>query len=233
LQFGLHEKADVSGSYQSTQFGSKLQVRLRAQGATRQFSLQLAAAGEHNVKNALAAIACCYAAGIEINAIVEGLEKFSPVSGRLQRKLSRAGAMLIDDTYNANPDSVRAAIEVLASAADSKILVLGDMGEVGENGPAFHAEIGSYAASRGVDYLFCLGEASSACVNAWRSHLALSSRATQGTHFTQLADLLAAIDGLPAAHQASSTILVKGSRYMQMERVVQHLLGQTNTQGAH
>ena len=210
-----------------------MQVRLRQENAIRQFSLQLAAAGEHNVKNALAAIACCYAAGIEINAIVQGLESFAPVAGRLQRKQSRHGALVIDDSYNANPDSVRAAIEVLAKTERTQILVLGDMGEVGADGPAFHTEIGSYAAQAKIDYLFCLGAATPACVAAWQQRVQISGTQQTAQHFSELADLLAALDQLPSVQQGKASILVKGSRSMQMERIVQHLLGQTITQGAH
>ena len=100
-----------------------------------QFSVALQAAGEHNVRNALAAIACTYAAGVPAEAIKRGLDAFAPVSGRLQKKAAANGAVVIDDSYNANPDSVRAAIDVLAKAAAPRVLVLGDMGEVGDAGP--------------------------------------------------------------------------------------------------
>ncbi|MFX8090439.1 cyanophycin synthetase, partial [Acinetobacter baumannii] len=89
------------------------------------FKVELAAVGEHNVRNALAAAACALGAGIPVDAVVRGLQSFAPVNGRLQRKQARSGALVIDDTYNANPDSVRAAIDVLASIAGPRVLVLG------------------------------------------------------------------------------------------------------------
>ena len=109
-------------------------------------TVQLQVAGRHNVKNALAATACALAAGCPLDAIARGLEAFEPVKGRSQvRRLVRGGrsVTLIDDTYNANPDSVRAAIDVLAALPGPRWLVLGDMGEVGDQGPAFHREVGA------------------------------------------------------------------------------------------
>ncbi len=100
--------------------------------------------------NALAAAACAHAAGIAPQAIAAGLAAFRPYTGRLQVKTTPQGATVIDDSYNANPDSVRAAIDVLAAAPGATVLVLGDMGEVGDDGPDFHSEIGRYARERGV-----------------------------------------------------------------------------------
>ncbi|MET2988158.1 UDP-N-acetylmuramoyl-tripeptide--D-alanyl-D-alanine ligase, partial [Herbaspirillum seropedicae] len=138
LSFGLSAQADVSASYQATAFGSTLQVAVKGLAVPpAQFKVELAAVGEHNVRNALAAAACALGAGIAIEAVVRGLESFAPVNGRLQRKEARSGALVIDDTYNANPDSVRAAIDVLAAIAGPRVLVLGDMGEVGDQGPQF------------------------------------------------------------------------------------------------
>lgn len=117
-------------------------------GAT---AIRLRVAGWHNVKNALAATACALAAGCPLEAVARGLEAFEPVKGRSQVKaLQRGGraVTLVDDSYNANPDSVRAAIDVLATLPGPRWLVLGDMGEVGDQGPAFHAEVGRYAADR-------------------------------------------------------------------------------------
>ena len=141
LTFGLNDAADVRCTYRANDFGSDLSIT----AGGRQFPVRLAAAGVHNVRNALAATACALAIGIDPAAIQRGLESFVPVNGRLQRKRARNGATIIDDTYNANPDSVRAAIDVLAQAAAPRILVLGDMGEVGSEGQQFHQEIGAYA----------------------------------------------------------------------------------------
>jgi UDP-N-acetylmuramoyl-tripeptide--D-alanyl-D-alanine ligase len=180
------------------------------------FTIKLSAAGEHNVRNALAAIACALAAGIPQDAIVRGLEAFAPVNGRLQRKQAVCGATVIDDSYNANPDSVRAAIDVLAGAPSPRILVLGDMGEVGTQGPEFHEEIGAYAASRGIDTVLVTGA------------LARHMTGAGAQHHEQFDDLLAALDK-QLGSKSDATVLVKGSRFMKMERVVQHLVQSQNT----
>ncbi|MBD8655009.1 UDP-N-acetylmuramoyl-tripeptide--D-alanyl-D-alanine ligase [Oxalobacteraceae sp. CFBP 13730] len=210
ITFGLSDACDVRADYTSNGFGSDLQVRAR--GA--QFAIKLAAAGEHNVRNALAAIACALGAGIDQDAIVRGLEAFAPVGGRLQRKQAAGGATVIDDTYNANPDSMRAAIDVLAAYPAPRILVVGDMGEVGAQGKEFHEEIGAYAQTRGIDTVLATGELA--------RHLAASG----AQHYEQFDELLAALDKKLGSN-TDATVLVKGSRFMKMERVVQHLTGST------
>jgi len=207
LSFGLSDAADVRATYQPDEFGSSMQVH----AGDVVFAVELAAAGEHNVRNALAAAACTLAIGIAPEIVARGLEAFAPVSGRLQRKRATVGALVIDDTYNANPDSVRAAIDVLASAPAPRLLVLGDMGEVGNEGPAFHREIGAYAKSRGIDRLLTLGA------------LAADASAAFGTgagHCDNIESLYRIVD---AEVGAAGTVLVKGSRFMKMERVVRHL----------
>lgn len=204
----LDTQGDVHASFVPQEFGSKLQMSILGEMCT----VQLAAAGQHNVLNALAAAACCKAIGVSNAKIVEGLQAFAPVSGRLQAKRATAGALVIDDTYNANPDSVKAAIDVLAAAKNTTILVLGDMGEVGADGAAFHQEVGQYAKTRGVDYLFTLGNLAQA------SSLAFGDGAQ---HFSDLAQLLAHLE---TKAQSGNTILIKGSRFMKMERVLAHLL---------
>ncbi len=180
-------------------------------GAT---AIRLRVAGWHNVKNALAATACALAAGCPLEAVARGLEAFEPVKGRSQVKaLQRGGrtVTLVDDSYNANPDSVRAAIDVLATLPGPRWLVLGDMGEVGDQGPAFHAEVGRYAATRGIDALWTAGAASAAAAAAFgpaaRAH-------------ASVAELIAALG--PATHAApeAASIVVKGSRFMKMEQVI-------------
>lgn len=207
LTFGLDAACDVHATYTANSFGSALAV---VHGNHR-FSIELAAAGAHNVRNALAACACALAAGIPVDAIVRGLEAFAPVNGRLQRKQAANGAVVIDDTYNANPDSVRAAIDVLAQSAGPRILVLGDMGEVGTQGPEFHEEIGAYAASRGIGTVLATGD------------LARHMTGSGAQHYEQFDDLLAALDK-QLGSKSDATVLVKGSRFMKMERVVQHLI---------
>ena len=210
ITFGLSDACDVRADYTSNGFGSDLQVS--AHGA--QFAVKLAAAGEHNVRNALAAIACALGAGIDQHAIVRGLEAFAPVGGRLQRKQAASGATVIDDTYNANPDSMRAAIDVLAAYPAPRILVVGDMGEVGAQGKEFHEEIGAYAKTRGIDTVLATGELA--------RHLAASG----AQHYEQFDELLAALDKKLGSN-TDATVLVKGSRFMKMERVVLHLTGST------
>jgi len=211
LTFGLAdgvEVADISGKFVPTEFGNELTVSIVGQFV----QIQLAAAGVHNVLNAMAAIAACHAIGCEHAAIIAGLESFTPVSGRLQKKRAHNGAVIIDDTYNANPDSVRAAIHVLAQAEGEKILVLGDMGEVGNDGPAYHVEIGAYAKQQGIPVLLTLGQLARHSSDAFGAG---------ATHFDQIEPLLARLD---ACTTNSSTVLVKGSRFMKMERVVAHLM---------
>ncbi len=216
LTFGLSDACDVRATYTSTGFGNELKVT--ASGA--QFTVKLAAVGDHNVRNALAAIASTLAAGIGQDAIVRGLEAFAPVGGRLQRKQAANGATVIDDTYNANPDSMRAAIDVLAAYPAPRILVVGDMGEVGTQGKEFHEEVGAYAQQRGIDTVLATGE------------LARHMAASGARHYEQFDALLAALDQTLGGN-SKATVLVKGSRFMKMERVVQHLTGQTTTKDAH
>lgn len=220
VSFGLDQEADVRCSYRVSTFGSELAITAETPNGRQQFSVQLAAAGTHNVRNALAATACAIAIGVDIAAIRRGLEAFVPVGGRLQRKIGRNGACIIDDTYNANPDSVRAAIDVLAQAAGPRILVLGDMGEVGSEGQQFHAEIGAYARTNGIEHLITMGDLTPAADSAF------------GTGAQHCSDLDAMMPAIEALMTPSSTVLIKGSRFMRMERVVQRLTGDS-PQGAH
>jgi UDP-N-acetylmuramoyl-tripeptide--D-alanyl-D-alanine ligase len=184
-------------------------------------AVSIAIDGAHNVRNALAAAACCHALGVPPATIAAGLAAFRPAAGRLRRMSATTGAALIDDSYNANPDSVRAAIDVLASHPSPRILVLGDMAEVGEQGPRFHVEVGGYAKARGVDRLLAFGPASAATATAFgegAEHLATIEDACWRA--TKLAS-------------AGATVLVKGSRSMRMERVVRALAGAAEGDGGH
>ncbi|MEC5215846.1 UDP-N-acetylmuramoyl-tripeptide--D-alanyl-D-alanine ligase [Actimicrobium sp. GrIS 1.19] len=210
MTFGLTHGADVTCTHQNNGFGSDLQVR----AGSHEFDVQISAAGQHNVRNALAAIACAVAIGISPDAIVRGLAAFAPVGGRLQRKRAANGAQLIDDTYNANPDSVRAAIDVLAATPAPRLLVLGDMGEVGNDGRKYHEEVGAYARGRGIEQLFTLGDLAQHSGNAFGA---------QAHHFN---DFDALTQAVTTAATPASTVLVKGSRSMKMERLVHHLIGQ-------
>ena len=179
---------------------------------------RLAIAGRHNVKNSLAAATCAMAAGIPAPTIVAGLETFTPVKGRsraLYLRHAQHDITLIDDTYNANPDSVRAAIAVLADLPAPQLLVLGDMGEVGDLGPQFHTEAASYAHSQGIEMLFGLGALSQHAVAGF---VHAGGRAQ---HFESIEELIAEVKKLlPSV----SSVLVKGSRFMRLERVVEALL---------
>lgn len=201
VTFAIDLKADVSGSLDG---GDRLSV----QTPGGSFSTALQVPGLHNARNALAAAAAAFATGIDNSKIAEGLAAFQGVKGRLQPKLGLEGARFIDDSYNANPDSTKAAIAVLARLTGKRILVLGDMGELGANAAALHREVGEFAKSAGIDILLALGE--------------LSSNSVQGfgagaMHFERIEELLAELHNLLGA---DVTVLVKGSRFMQMERVV-------------
>ena len=205
--FGLRAPAAISARCETQAWGNRVAVTTPEGAAT----FELKAPGRHNVSNALAAIAAATAAGASIGAAVTALTAFRPISGRLHSCIGINGATIIDDTYNANPDSVKAAIAVLAHAAGAKWLVLGDMGEVGDRGPAFHREIGEYARAAGVDRLLALGELATHAVAAFGAG---------GKHY---ADQDSLVDELNAVLQRGMTVLVKGSRFMQMERVVERI----------
>jgi UDP-N-acetylmuramoyl-tripeptide--D-alanyl-D-alanine ligase len=209
LSFALHGEADVSG--QGTWSGDHWDVSLRTPAGDA--TLRLHVAGEHNVKNAFAAAACALAAGCPLEAITRGLEAFAPVKGRSQVKSfrrDRADVTLVDDTYNANPDSVRAAIDVLAALPGPRWLVLGDMGEVGDKGPEFHHEVGVYACQRGIESLWTVGRLSTHASEAFPN----------ARHFDDMPMLLAALGEAPAC----ASVLVKGSRFMKTEQVVAALM---------
>lgn len=221
LSFGLYADADVSATYQAQQAGSLIDVTARIGATVQTLRIDLAAAGEHNVRNALAATACALGAGIAAEAVVRGLQSFAPVSGRLQYKTAASGVLVIDDTYNANPDSVRAAIDVLAQASAPRVLVLGDMGEVGSRGVRFHEEIGDYVRARGIERFFGFGAAMRAAIEAYNTY-GVAPGVFPARHFDTIEAISAAVE---EAAVATATVLVKGSRFMKMERVVQYLVG--------
>ena len=212
MDFSLETPAAVTGGYTLKQLSSEIRIKT----ADGEAAATLAIAGLHNVRNALAAAACAYAGGIGLQAIAGGLIAFRPHPGRLQVKQARDGATVVDDSYNANPDSVRAAIDVLASCPGPTVLVLGDMGEVGSQGAEFHREVGAYARDKGISRLLALGEATRHAVVAFGSG---------AQHFQHLEELVAAVSG--------TTVLVKGSRFMRMERVVAALTGAAAAAGTH
>ena len=210
MTFAESGDADVAGSARATDAGWRVSART-AHGV---IEFDLHAAGRHNVRNALAAVASALAAGCPTEAIAAGLAAFRPVRGRSQsRRFAWQGCerALVDDTYNANPDSVRAAIDVLAAMPAPRWLVLGDMGEVGTQGPAFHREVGAYAASLGIESLWATGPESASTAAPFAGARA----------FAQVEALIEALGDAPAF----ASVLVKGSRFMRMERVVAALEG--------
>ncbi len=208
MEFGLAGGAAVSARYQLEFFGCRMTLAL-PDGVEGVVDLQVP--GEHNVRNALAAAAVALALGIDTKAITSGLAEFRGVKGRLQRKCGLHGATLIDDSYNANPESVKAALAVLAKAKGKKILVLGDMGELGHSAKDFHQRIGEEARLAGIDRLFAMGELSAYAVEKFGSG---------ARHYEQIEELLVDIEGLLGS---DVTLLVKGSRFMHMERVVKRI----------
>jgi len=205
------DDAAVSATQAVWHYGA-WQVTAQTPAGALAFTLHIA--GRHNVRNALAAVACTLAAGVPLAAVRAGLEAFEPVKGRsraLSLTLAGHAITVVDDSYNANPDSVRAAIDVLAELPGPRLLVLGDMGEVGDQGPQFHAEVGSHALASGIEWLYTLGPLA--------AH-ASAAAAAHAQHFDDITDLLAAVQqALPDV----ASIVVKGSRFMKMERVVQAL----------
>ena len=220
------EKASVSGCLMGSGW-------VQIQTEFGPIEVQLKTLGSHNIRNALAASAVALAAGVSLAKIKEGLEAFSPVNGRMQSKTLDATCTLIDDSYNANPDSVRAAIDALKQSGKISWLVLGDMGEVGSQGPAFHEEVGAYAAEQGIAKLFALGEQSQFAVRSFDCLKNAQMLASSAEHFSSLDLLIANLTDALQTHTASEkeqlNILVKGSRFMQMERVVQALLEEAKT----
>jgi murE/murF fusion protein len=217
LQFGAEGNSSLkSGAtvYATQAIWSDAAWQVDAQSPLGALHYSLHIAGRHNVKNSLAAVACALAAGVPLAAIAAGLDAFEPVKGRsraLQITLQASTITVVDDTYNANPDSVRAAIEVLAALPGPRLLVLGDMGEVGNQGPQFHAEALQLARSKNIEKVLVTGAAS-----------AQAAIDFDGVEVHPLmADLQAAVlVALPGV----ASVLVKGSRFMKMEQVVQNIV---------
>jgi UDP-N-acetylmuramoyl-tripeptide--D-alanyl-D-alanine ligase len=215
--FAIDGAADVTGNVR--QHG--LEIGLDLAAPEGQATLTLSIPGRHNARNAVAAAAACLAAGLALAAVAEGLAAFSGVKGRLQRRAGKLGAEILDDTYNANPDSVRAGIDVLAATIGRKLLVLGDMGEIGEASGQYHDEIGGYAKSQGIDRLFALGD---------QAQLAVRNFGEGARHFCNVDKLIAAVD---KELGPETTVLVKGSRFMKMERVADALAAPVAAEEKH
>jgi len=216
LRFGFDDDATIRASDITT---AETHTDCRIHTPENQAKLRLPLAGRHNLHNALAAIACTHALGVPLASALTALASFAPVKGRMQHIALADGRTLIDDTYNANPDSVRAAIDVLARLPAPRVLVLGDMGEVGDDGPQLHHEVGAYARACGIGALYTMGEA---------VRYACEGYAREGYGYVegfpgyvcQHDDVVPLVAELIARQPQPASILIKGSRSMQMERVV-------------
>ncbi len=207
ISFGLTEDSNVYAQFKPLEFGSELQLTTELGDIEAELKL----AGVHNVVNASAAVAAAIGAGVSPEKIAVGLEKMQAVSGRLQLRKHRAGGSLVDDTYNANPDSMAAAMKVLGDFTGDRRLVIGDMFELGTNAEEFHREIGAQARAAGIGRLYALGElAQSAAKEFGRG----------ARHYGNQRDL---IKDLTRNLDSSTVILVKGSRGMRMEHVANAL----------
>ncbi|RVU83432.1 UDP-N-acetylmuramoyl-tripeptide--D-alanyl-D-alanine ligase [Leucothrix sargassi] len=214
ISFGIDNAATVHGEVSPT--GTLV---LSTDNESVEITLRLL--GKHNARNALAAAGAALAVGAALADIKQGLESVQPVKGRLASVDGVMGSRLINDTYNANPSSARAAIDVLTDFTQGeRVLVLGDMGELGENAVELHQEIGAYARAQGVDQVFCLGQYTAETAKTFGE---------KAQHFTELASLL---ETLKQEMKKNMTVLVKGSRSMRMERVVEALQVTETTEGA-
>ena len=218
VTFGLKAKADVTAKYELHAASSDLE--LIAPNGTVKFTLP--APGLHNVSNALAAASAALALNVLLENIATGLSNFAGVKGRLQTKQGFAGAKVIDDTYNANPMSMKAAIDVLKASAGQRIFVMGDMAELGADAASMHSEIGAYAKTAGIEKFYALGEITKNAVTSFGAN---------AMHFETIEALA---ESLKNMMNAETTVLVKGSRSMRMERVVDAIqLAQTNNNGGN
>ncbi|WP_457789112.1 UDP-N-acetylmuramoyl-tripeptide--D-alanyl-D-alanine ligase [Pseudomonas sp. PL-6] len=181
------------------------------QGAAGRARIQLNLLGVHNVANALAACAAAHALGLPLVAMIQGLESLQPVKGRAVAQLTATGVRVIDDSYNANPVSMCAAVDILAAFSGRTVLVLGDMGELGQWAEQGHRDVGRHAAGK-VDAIYAVGPL---------MRFAVEEFGSKGRHFADQASLIAAL----RAEQAGSTLLIKGSRSAAMDKVVAALCG--------
>ena len=225
VTFGVRAPADYSASELRAAVaadGFRTHFRLNAPAGSASIELRLG--GAHNIANALAAAAAAGSAGATLAHIAAGLAAVRAVPGRLQFKQARGGAWLIDDSYNANPSSVRAAIEVLVTLSGRRWLVLGDMGELGEHAVEAHAAIGEFARAQGVERLYATGPLMAGAVQSFGA----------GAQWcTDVAALTAALQQALGGAGPDVRLLIKGSRFNRLERVVNALTGDTAVASAH
>lgn len=211
LTFGITKTADVRGAWQTAGQGVELDIEARQGDVT----IHLNVAGEHNARNALAAATAALALGIGLPVIKSGIEAFAGVPGRLQRKPGLHGSVLWDDTYNANPDSLRAGIQAVRDQGGETWLVLGDMGELGADSTELHAESGRVAHASGVSRLYAVGPLAAQAVEAF------------GDGAMHFADIESLVEALKTALRPGIHVLIKGSRSSRMERVTQAIMEKT------
>lgn len=202
VSFGMEKKATISGTYAA---GRALRIKLDGQSLV----VDLTLAGRHNAMNALAACACAHAAGLSLVDMQNGLHSVKPVAGRMQNLQGIKKAKIINDSYNANPASLHAALEWFAAQPGKRILVLGDMFELGHDAQTLHRQCGEAAKSAGMDHVLAIGEFASAVVEGFGD---------QGHHFSDYDSLIAQL--IPML-DADTSVLIKGSRGMHMETVTQ------------
>lgn len=207
ISFGIDNRADVSAEYESSIDGLKILLKC----SEGEIEMKLPLYGKHNVMNALAASAAAMAAGSNLTDIRNGLEKLKSVAGRLEVKTGINGARVLDDTYNANPASVAAGLQVLKESAGQRVLVLGDMAELGDAASEIHTRVGELARRVGADRVFGIGDL---------TRHAVKSFGKGGVHYEDQSRL---VDDLRKCMNKDMTVLVKGSRKMHMERIVEQI----------
>lgn len=208
MRFGIDNEADVKGKWIAEVSGGLLQIS----SGSESLDIHLKVPGKHNAMNALAAASACLAVGVDLGSIQQALNEFVPVKGRLNVLSMPCGAVLIDDTYNANPASLTAGLDVLNRFAGEHWLVMGDMGELGVDSKQLHAEVAHLALQKGVDCLYATGDNSLEAVRAFGNN---------AVHFSTQKEM---IDYLRPRLHENLSILIKGSRFMKMEQVVESLL---------
>jgi UDP-N-acetylmuramoyl-tripeptide--D-alanyl-D-alanine ligase len=214
VTFGLVAPADFSaGDLHTTIDARGFVTRYMLVAPAGSMPIELHLAGRHNVLNSLCAAAAASAAGASLDEVRTGLATMRPVSGRLQLKTAPSGAWIVDDSYNANPSSMKAGIEVLATVDARRWLVMGDMGELGDFAQRSHEEIGRFARNHRIDRLFATGKLSALAVEAFGAG---------GEWFADTETLARAVD---AELTREVCVLVKGSRSARLERVVEALVG--------
>ncbi len=211
--FSVAENADADFLARACEPGANGAYRFELVTAAGAIAINLAHLGKHNVRNALAAAAGAITLGASLEQVKRGLESSSAVAGRLMALPGVNGATVLDDTYNANPESLRAAIEVLANYRGKRILVLGDMAELGSDAPRYHLESARYAVQQGIEQVWGVGKLSSHAV----SEIGARGRAFQ--------DKAALVEQLLAEVTQDTTVLVKGSRSARMEEIVNAISG--------